>query len=233
MSSTALILERVSLGPRQGPALLEEVSLSLEPGQSCLVLAEPHQSLTALIKVAAGLSAPRAGRVSWFGHDATALAPRRLALLRCRIGLVRQASALVSNLTIGGNLTLGPMYHHGLGWDQANRRALAVAGPLGLEPVWDLRPVDLPVWQRRMALYARELIMEPELLLLELPELDLGGEEYDMMMSAVADTVRRGRAALLMGALQPQVRGLSCDLVLRLSQGRGRVAPGAGGGGEP
>lgn len=223
MPKVALSLKGVSAAGPGGDPRLEALDLDLEAGAGCLVLAEPRQSLTALMKIAAGLKQPTAGRVAWFGRDLAGLNQYQALGLRRKIGLVRQSSALVSNLTIGRNLALGPMYHRGVSEEAALARASGVIDRLELGPVLGLRPTMIPPWQRRLALYARELIMEPDLLLLETPGLDLGGPEYAIMMEAAAGLRERRGAALLIGGVEQRGDEDWCDRRLVIHEGRGRL----------
>jgi branched-chain amino acid transport system ATP-binding protein len=102
-SSDALVLEGVT---RQFGALkaIDNVSLSVAPGERRAVLGANGAGKTTLFNAIAGDVPPTAGRVMFFGEDVTALAPFQ----RIRRGMRRtyQSSLLFRDLSVRDNLFL-------------------------------------------------------------------------------------------------------------------------------
>lgn len=209
----------------QGSPLLEGVSLSLAAGQRVLVLGQPRQAVGAFMRLAATLEPPSRGSIRVLGQPPEALDQWGLLDLRRRIGLVRRASALISNITLEQNITLGLRYHLNLSPTAAADRVDGLLERLGLELVRDQRPAGVSLEQQRLAVYARELAMEPELLLLEMPGLDLGGRQYVMMREAALEVSGRLGTTLLLGSVDPAAEPAWYDAVLLLQQGRASLLP--------
>jgi ABC-type multidrug transport system ATPase subunit len=144
------------------------------------------------------------GRIVWFGLQRRRPKLNDLVSMRRRIGLVHRTTRLVSNITLLENLVLGAVYYENTPF----RRAALAARPLmerfGLHVHAEKRPDDIPYEMYRRAVYVRELIKSPELMLMEAPYLDLD-EDFGLIMNYIMESVEAGRMAFLMTEVPPDV----------------------------
>jgi len=117
-----------------------------------------------LIKVAASLKPPVAGQVWHWDQEAYSLSRADLYSLRRRIAYLVPGMVLLSRLTLGENIALGISFHEGTSTRSVLSCYADVLERLGLAPFLGLLPhqVDIRVYIK--AIWARELIKQPELI---------------------------------------------------------------------
>ncbi len=149
------------------PAPLE---LTLELTEILLIEKVEAAQSAPLLEVAAFLRPPVAGQVWHWGSDAFSLAREERYHLHRRIAYLAPGQVLLARLTLGENIALSPCYHQGL----SSRVVLAdhadLLEQLALRPYLPLLPheVEEDVYVR--ALFARELIRQPDLILVALDQ---------------------------------------------------------------
>ena len=200
--------------------LFDEVSFCLESRQRGVILAEPHRSATVLLKICATLIAPTGGQIRWFGRTIEEMSEQELYQLRRRIGLVHRETSLISNLTILDNISLGLQYHNEISREQAYAEATELLEKFELYEDRYLRPAKLTFEQRRLAVYARELIKQPTLFLVEHPSLDLGERVYSLLLNAFQTSTGENGCAFLVSSIKAEVANRWGDWVLVLDEGR-------------
>ena len=187
-----------------GRHLFQGVTFELKLGQGGLLWADHHRSPRALLKVCASLERPHEGRLSWMGAGPEAYADDRRALgLKHLIGLVHRETRLVSNFTVMQNMTLGLEYNRGLSWGEARARVDGLLEKFDLYKTRDLRPEDLNYEKLRMALYVRELVKDPKLILFEMPLMDLGDDRHRQLLEEIWGRAERKECAFLISAVPP------------------------------
>jgi predicted ABC-type transport system involved in lysophospholipase L1 biosynthesis ATPase subunit len=164
MLSHCLEFKQVQL---PGPPETWPRPLDLSLGLQEVLLIEkmgPEESAQ-LLEVAGSLRPPVAGEVRHWGRDAFNLPRVERYRLRRRIACLGPRMALLSRLTLGENIALGSCYQQGL----ATRTVLAghgdLLGRLALHPYLSLRPHEVEIRVYIRALWARELIKQPELII--------------------------------------------------------------------
>jgi ABC-type ATPase involved in cell division len=200
--------------------LFDEVSFRLESGQRGVILAEPHRSATALLKICATLISPTSGQIRWFGRASEEMAEHEIYNLRRRIGLIHRETSLISNLTILDNISLGLQYHNEVAREEAYDGASELLKKFELYEYRFLRPAQLTFEQRRMAVYARELLKKPTLFLLEHPSLDLGERVYSLLLNTFHTSTGENGCAFLVSSIKAEVANRWGDWVLVLDEGR-------------
>jgi phospholipid/cholesterol/gamma-HCH transport system ATP-binding protein len=201
--------------------LLDEVSFRLEPGQRGVVLAEPHRLATILLKICASLIPPTSGEISWFGRSGgEEVDSQEIYQLRRRIGIVHRETALISNMTILDNVSLGLQYHDEIALEQAYDRVTEALKQFELYEYRFSRPAELTFEQRRLAVYARELVKNPQLYLLEHPSLDLGERVYGLLLEIFRTCSIELGCGFLVASVKPQVVERWGDWVLVLDEGQ-------------
>lgn len=203
-----------------GLCLFDDVSFRLDSGQRGVVVAEPHRSATVLLKICATLLSPTSGQVSWFGYSAKQMGKREFYGLRRRIGLVHRETSLISNMTILDNVSLGLQYHKELSQEAAYERVTEWLKHFEIYEDRMLRPAELTFEQRRLAVYARELAKEPQLILLEHPSLDLGERVYGMLLEVFKTCSLDNGCAFLVSSVMPEIVDRWADWVLVFDEGR-------------
>lgn len=141
-----------------GPAVLDGVDVSLEPGDRLVVFGSSGSGKRALLKTAAGILKPAAGEVVLADGGRP-----------CPVGYVPREGGLLNNQTLIDNVIFPLVYHRALDHSDARRRGLRLLAELGVERVAGLRPAAAPISARRLALLARALLVEPVLYVLESP----------------------------------------------------------------
>jgi phospholipid/cholesterol/gamma-HCH transport system ATP-binding protein len=151
-----------------GPSVLKQISFSVAPGETRILLGPAGVGKSVLLKAIIGLLRPQQGSVELFGQDMTTMPEQDLFPLRARTGIVFQEGALFDSLTVRDNVAFQLIQERVLDEviDFRVREALSF---VGLERTFDLFPASLSGGMRRRVAIARALIHDPELILYDSP----------------------------------------------------------------
>jgi ABC-type ATPase involved in cell division len=171
-------------------------------------------------EVAAILSPPLAGEVRFWDQDADSLSREDFYQLRRRIAYLAPGMKLLNRLTLGENIALGPYYHYGTSIQSVLECHAYLLDRLALAPFLSLLPQDVEIKVYIRALWARELIKMPELIVAvnndATEPLPVPNEGILILQDYLA---HRGGAALLLGRSLETFHHLASRL-LRYESGR-------------
>jgi branched-chain amino acid transport system ATP-binding protein len=218
-----------------GLTALDDVSLTVSPGEVVGVIGPNGAGKTTLFNVICGFVRPDDGDVAWRGQSLRRVRPHELAGL----GIARtlQGVGLFAGLTALENVMAGAERRRraglasallGLPRSDRDERALRAAARdalrvLGVADVAGRLPGTLPFpVQKRIAL-ARALVAQPQLMLLDEPASGLGGDD----MRELGERIRAlgGEMAVLLVEHHMDLVMSVCDRVVVLDFGR-RIAEG-------
>jgi len=204
----------------QGQRSFSGVTFSLAAGERLVVLADPQHHGEILLRICVTLIPPTGGEIWWGDRRNDEMRDPERYDLRRRIGFVDRSSSLISNMTLLDNVTLGLQYHENLSRETASERAAPWLERLGLAEHLSVRPAALSPRGRRLAVYAREFVKRPEMLVLESPLFDLDEGYHDLLAGAVEEARRGWGCALVVAGIDPGRAKSWGDRVLILQAGR-------------
>ncbi|MEV2213006.1 ATP-binding cassette domain-containing protein [Streptomyces sp. NPDC050997] len=214
LDDAAVRLHNVSVhyGPRRA---LQQVSMTVEPGELVAVVGENGAGKSTLIGCATGVVSPDGGKVSVLGQSPAA------ALRTGEMAVVWQDLALCDNLSVIANIFLGRELGHGfVTGRRMQAESAAVLARVGLR-VGDLhrRVGELAGGERQAVAIARALLGRPKVLVLDEPTSALGVNETLHVERLLRSLRSEGVAVLLVSHRIDQVFGLA-DRVIALRHGR-------------
>ncbi len=151
-----------------GPPVLEDVSFSVAPGETRILLGPAGVGKSVLLKLINGLLRPDQGSILLFGEEITTMPEEMQFPLRTRTGMVFQESALFDSLTVRDNVGY-QLIQERVDDDEIDRRVRDVLRFVELENTFDYYPSSLSGGMKRRVAIARALIHKPELLLYDSP----------------------------------------------------------------
>lgn len=152
-----------------GRTILHDISFNVRQGEVLVVMGPSGCGKSTLLRHLVGLQRPLAGRVLLDGQDLHEGDEDTLAALRRRFGVMFQAGALWSSMTLGENLMLPMRLFTPLSRVEREQRARDKLAMVGLQDGFDLMPAQLSGGMRKRAALARALALEPKLLFLDEP----------------------------------------------------------------
>ncbi len=151
-----------------GKPVLEDVSFTLNEGDSALLLGPSGSGKSSLLNIICGLKTPDRGtvklgaqNVASAGGSAGGDEVRRLSM-----GIIFQTLRLVSALTLRGNLLLAQKLQTGTQDEELVRETLE---KLDIAHRVDARPFELSQGEAQRAAIARALVVRPRLLIADEP----------------------------------------------------------------
>jgi osmoprotectant transport system ATP-binding protein len=160
-------LDGVSFAYPGEPAVLRDVSLSLDAGEICALVGRSGVGKTTLLKLVNRLLLPTTGTVRVEGRETRQWDAIRL---RRRIGYVFQDVGLFPHMTVEENVSIVPRLER---WavNRTQARAHELLELLGLPPgtFAGRRPRELSGGQRQRVGLARALAADPAILLMDEP----------------------------------------------------------------
>ena len=151
-----------------GPPVLDDVSFSVAPGETRVLLGPAGVGKSVLLKLVNGLLRPDAGSIRLFDQEIASMPEERLFPLRARTGMVFQEGALFDSLTVRDNVAY-QLIQEQVPDDEIDQRVRDALRFVELEETFDLYPASLSGGMRRRVAIARALIRQPELLLYDSP----------------------------------------------------------------
>jgi ABC-2 type transport system ATP-binding protein len=171
---------------------LDDVSVSVEPGQFVALLGVNGAGKTTLFSLVTRLYDNVSGTIEVCGHDLRRDPGPALA----QLGVVFQSRALDADLTVAQNLA----YHaalHGLPRRLARTRAGEMLEQVGLADRGKVRVAALSGGQQRRAEIARALMQRPRLLLLDEATVGLDVKARREVVRLVRDLARQAGVGVL------------------------------------
>jgi NitT/TauT family transport system ATP-binding protein len=140
--------------------VLESIDLEVQPGEIVALLGKSGSGKSTLLRCIAGLVLPSAGSVCYRGHPLQGINPG--------VSLVFQTFALLPWLTVQQNVELG-LEAQGLAPADRASRALEAIDLIGLDGFESAFPKELSGGMRQRVGFARALVVQPDLLLMDEP----------------------------------------------------------------
>jgi phospholipid/cholesterol/gamma-HCH transport system ATP-binding protein len=151
-----------------GPPVLDDVSFSVAPGETRVLLGPAGVGKSVLLKLVNGLLRPDSGSIQLFGEEIAGMPEEQLFPLRARTGMVFQEGALFDSLTVRDNVAY-QLIQERVPDDEIDSRVHDALRFVELEETISLYPSSLSGGMRRRVAIARALIHQPELLLYDSP----------------------------------------------------------------
>ncbi len=162
-----IVFDKVSIGFDRGP-VLKDISFSIDPGQTLILLGPAGTGKSVLMKLANGLLRPDSGSITVFDQCIDTMPEKDLFKLRARIGMVFQESALFDSLSVEDNVAYR-FNEEGMAPEEAHKKVEEVLKFVALPEAIDKFPSELSGGMRRRVSIARAIITGPELLLYDSP----------------------------------------------------------------
>jgi putative spermidine/putrescine transport system ATP-binding protein len=157
-----VVIDNVSRYYGRKPAV-DEVSLTIEPGEFVTLLGASGSGKTTLLRIIAGFNDASSGSITIDGSDIS-----RVPVHRRNIGMVFQNYALFPHLTVARNVAY-PLARRGV--PRRERRSLidAALGAVELTGFERRLPRELSGGQQQRVALARAIVARPRLLLMDEP----------------------------------------------------------------
>ena len=172
--------------------VLDSLSMALDTDEIVCLIGPNGAGKSTVLKTVFGLLEPWAGSVRFHGEEIGGLAPE--TIVREGIGYVPQTENVFGSLTIEENLRMG-------GVARDDDLEPVIDGLYDRFPVLDekrrAKAATLSGGQRQLLAFARALMMEPEVLLIDEPSAGLAPNTADDVFADVR-AVNEGGTAILM-----------------------------------
>ena len=197
--------------------VLDGVELDLADGEIVGILGRSGSGKSTLLRLIAGLARPVSGEISYLGRPVNGPAEG--------IAMVFQGFALFPWLTVLQNVLLG-LEALGLPTAEQRKRALAAIDLIGLDGFESAYPRELSGGMRQRVGFARALVVQPNILLMDEPFSALDVLTAETLRSDFLDLWAEGDMPIkgvILVTHNVEEAVLMCDRVLVFSANPGRV----------
>ncbi|WP_214824693.1 ABC transporter ATP-binding protein [Exiguobacterium sp. s28] len=168
---------------QKGFSILNDFELEVQTGEKVSIIGESGVGKTSLLNILGLLDTQYEGSYELFGSVVNELSRNKLAEWRNqKIGFVLQDSALIHSLTIEDNIKLPLMYAHIEKDRNAQEHFERIVQKIGIESILKKKPHECSGGQRSRAVFARAIMMNPQIILSDEPTASLDSKNKEKII---------------------------------------------------
>ena len=152
-----------------GRSVLEDVSFSVDRGQTLCILGRSGVGKSVALRLLMGFLRPDSGSIHVEGQEITCLSEEGMQAIRKRVTMVFQNGALFDSLSVRENVAFPLRERGGLAEDQVHQIVERLINLVGADDVADAFPASLSTGRKRAVAIARALAAQPEVVLYDEP----------------------------------------------------------------
>ena len=149
--------------------ILNDVSFEVQKGETLAVIGPSGSGKSTILRLLIGLLEPTAGKIFINNQDVASFDEDQWNLLRQKMGMVFQYSALFDFLTVGENVAFGLRQHTELSEEEIQKIVAERLEEVGLPGMESAYPAELSGGMKKRVSLARETALQPEIVLYDEP----------------------------------------------------------------
>ena len=208
----AIRFDQVKFSYKEGEQILKGLSFSVQPGEKVAIVGSTGAGKTTISNLLTRLWDIQGGTI-WL--DGVPLPKYRLQDLRSAVQPIQQELSLFSD-TIRENILLGKSLSDERLWEVlelVQAKDFVAALPDGLDTVLSEKATNLSTGQRQLLAFARILVQDPRVLILDEATANIDTETESLIQRALK-TVLEGRTSLIIAHRLSTIRDVDRILVL-------------------
>jgi lipoprotein-releasing system ATP-binding protein len=184
-------------GNRNELHVLNNISFSLDRGETVAIIGSSGSGKTTLLNILGGLDEPTTGQILLDDLDVHKLSEKQRCLTRNKhFGFIYQFHHLLPEFSAVENVAM-PLLIHGDSVDAARTRAEKVLDDVGLKNRIHHKPSELSGGERQRAAIARALIHQPDCILADEPTGNLDRKNAEQAIELIIDLNREYGTSLV------------------------------------
>ena len=184
-------------GARNELHVLNNISFSLDRGETVAIIGSSGSGKTTLLNILGGLDEPTNGQILLNDLDVHKLSEKQRCLTRNKhFGFIYQFHHLLPEFSAVENVAM-PLLIHGDSVDAARERAEKVLDDVGLKNRIHHKPSELSGGERQRAAIARALIHQPDCILADEPTGNLDRKNAEQAIELITDLNKEYNTSLV------------------------------------
>ena len=184
-------------GARNELHVLNNISFSLDRGETVAIIGSSGSGKTTLLNILGGLDEPTSGQILLNDLDVHKLSEKQRCITRNEhFGFIYQFHHLLPEFSAVENVAM-PLLIHGDSVDAARERAEKVLDDVGLKNRIHHKPSELSGGERQRAAIARALIHRPDCILADEPTGNLDRKNAEQAIELITDLNKEYKTSLV------------------------------------
>lgn len=198
--------------------VLRDINMTVNEREVVVISGKSGEGKSTLLWLIAQLDKPTGGEILFRGEPLSGMAGAALAdVRRNEICMIFQDFNLIPIWTALENV-MAALAHSGLKKREAREKAVYMLEKTGLADKLDYFPSELSIGQRQRVAIARNLIIDPAVIVADEPTGGLDPATADSIIQLMGEPVRNGKSSLIVASHGTFPLSVA-DRVLRLSDG--------------
>jgi phospholipid/cholesterol/gamma-HCH transport system ATP-binding protein len=170
--------------------ILDEVSFSIDKGESVVIIGRSGGGKSVLLKHLIALLKPDSGQVLIDGENIVPMNERQLLRVRRKFGMLFQGAALFDSMTVAENIAFAFHRDQSLPENEIARKVAHVLDLVDLPGIETKNPSELSGGMRKRVGLARAIVYQPQIVLYDEPTTGLdpiASDSIDQLILRVRD----------------------------------------------
>lgn len=178
------IKEKIYKNKKSQLSILNNFNLEVNAGERIAIVGESGVGKSSLLNIIGLLDKDYNGEYTLLGSPTNNLHTSELARWRNqKIGFVLQESALINSLTIEDNIKLPLLYASSGKKEFKPEDFESVINAIGIKPIFKKKPLECSGGEKARAVFARGIIMKPQIILADEPTSSLDMENRERIVT--------------------------------------------------